>query len=86
MMVPLIVMSARMLGLAVLPFKLVPENMLTPGAHSYNDVLPLMLARYCGPGLLGLGVTALIAGFMSGIWPATSAPSLRCGLTISTAP
>jgi Na+/proline symporter len=51
----------------VLPFKLVPENMLTPGAHSYNDVLPLMLARYCGPGLLGLGVTALIAGFMSGM-------------------
>ena len=35
--------------------------------HSYNDVLPLMLVRYCGPGLLGLGVTALIAGFMSGM-------------------
>jgi SSS family solute:Na+ symporter len=29
--------------------------------------LPLMLARYCGPGLLGLGITALIAGFMSGM-------------------
>ena len=26
-----------------------------------------MLARYCGPGLLGLGVTALIAGFMCGM-------------------
>lgn len=26
-----------------------------------------MLARYAGPGLLGLGVTALIAGFMSGM-------------------
>jgi SSS family solute:Na+ symporter len=41
----------------------------TPGAelHSYNDVLPLMLVRYCGPGLLGLGITALIAGFMSGM-------------------
>ena len=37
------------------------------GGHSYNEVLPLMLARYCGPGLLGLGVTALIAGFMSGM-------------------
>ena len=36
-------------------------------AHSYNEVLPLMLARYCGPGLLGLGITALIAGFMSGM-------------------
>jgi SSS family solute:Na+ symporter len=30
-------------------------------------VLPLMLARYCGPGLLGLGITALVAGFMSGM-------------------
>ena len=37
------------------------------GQHSYNEVLPLMLVRYCGPGLLGLGVTALIAGFMSGM-------------------
>ena len=26
-----------------------------------------MLARYAGPGLLGLGITALIAGFMSGM-------------------
>ena len=40
---------------------------LLRAAHSYNEVLPLMLARYCGPGLLGLGITALIAGFMSGM-------------------
>ena len=40
---------------------------MATGDHSYNEVLPLMLARYCGPGLLGLGVTALIAGFMSGM-------------------
>jgi SSS family solute:Na+ symporter len=33
--------------------------------HSYNDALPLMMVRYMGPGLLGLGITALIAGFMS---------------------
>jgi len=32
--------------------------------HSYNEVLPLMMVRYLGPGLLGLGITALIAGFM----------------------
>jgi SSS family solute:Na+ symporter len=40
-----------------------------PGAelHSYNDALPLMMVRYLGPGLLGLGITALIAGFMSGM-------------------
>jgi solute:Na+ symporter, SSS family len=57
-----------LLGLGVLPIKLVPESVaaVTHG-YSYNDVLPLMLARYCGPGLLGLGITALIAGFMSGM-------------------
>ena len=68
MMVPLIVILPGLLALGVLPFKLVPETMVnTPGAHTYNEALPLMLARYCGPGLLGLGVTALIAGFMSGM-------------------
>ena len=68
MFVPIIVILPGLLGLAVLPEKLVPESMAAAtGAHSYNDVLPLMLARYCGPGLLGLGVTALIAGFMSGM-------------------
>jgi SSS family solute:Na+ symporter len=35
--------------------------------HTYNQVLPLMMVRYMGPGLLGLGITALIAGFMSGM-------------------
>jgi uncharacterized sodium:solute symporter family permease YidK len=68
MLVPIIVILPGLLGLAVLPEKLVPESVAAvTGAHSYNDVLPLMLARYCGPGLLGLGVTALIAGFMSGM-------------------
>jgi SSS family solute:Na+ symporter len=68
MMVPFIVILPGLLGLAVLPMKLVPESVASAtGALSYNDVLPLMLARYCGPGLLGLGITALIAGFMSGM-------------------
>jgi len=68
MMVPLIVILPGLLGLAVLPMKLVPESVAAAtGQHSFNDVLPLMLARYCGPGLLGLGITALIAGFMSGM-------------------
>jgi solute:Na+ symporter, SSS family len=67
MAVPFIVILPGLLGLALLPFKLVPETALAPGQHTYNEVLPLMLARYCGPGLLGLGITALIAGFMSGM-------------------
>ena len=67
MAVPFIVILPGLLGLALLPIHLVPESAVGPGQHSYNEVLPLMLARYCGPGLLGLGITALIAGFMSGM-------------------
>ncbi|MFZ0959315.1 MAG: sodium:solute symporter family protein [Terriglobia bacterium] len=68
MAVPFIVILPGLLALGVLPFHLVPENVaVATGQHSYNEVLPLMLARYCGPGLLGLGITALIAGFMSGM-------------------
>jgi SSS family solute:Na+ symporter len=77
MAVPFIVILPGLLGLVVLQnpdgslMRLVGENVVAanPGAglHSYNEVLPLMLVRYCGPGLLGLGITALIAGFMSGM-------------------
>ncbi len=68
MLVPFIVILPGLLALAVLPMELTGEaEALATGGHSYNEVLPLMLARYCGPGLLGLGITALIAGFMSGM-------------------
>jgi len=68
MFVPFIVILPGLLALAVLPQKLVGEGAaVASGGHSYNEVLPLMLSRYCGPGLLGLGITALIAGFMSGM-------------------
>src|SRR5205814_262930 len=67
MAVPLIVILPGLLGLAVLPMHLVPASQLQPGQFSYNELLPLMLARYCGPGLLGLGITALVAGFMAGM-------------------
>jgi SSS family solute:Na+ symporter len=68
MLVPFIVILPGLMGLAVLPVHLTGETTaIASGGHSYNEALPLMLARYCGPGLLGLGVTALIAGFMSGM-------------------
>jgi SSS family solute:Na+ symporter len=79
MMVPFIVILPGLLGLALLRdgsgnlLRLVPADLAwspagqAQGLHGYDEVLPLMLARYCGPGLLGLGVTALIAGFMSGM-------------------
>jgi SSS family solute:Na+ symporter len=34
---------------------------------NYNNALPLMLSRYYPTGLLGLGLTALLASFMSGM-------------------
>src|SRR6195952_4179202 len=75
MAVPFIVILPGLLALAVLKnpdgsaMHLVASNIAkgNPGMHSYNEVLPLMLIRYCGPGLLGLGITALVAGFMSGM-------------------
>jgi solute:Na+ symporter, SSS family len=72
MAVPFIVILPGLLGLAVLDgpghhFLMGEDEAIRTGGHSYNEVLPLMLARYCGPGLLGLGITALIAGFMSGM-------------------
>lgn len=66
--VPFIVILPGLLALVVLPMKLTGESQaVASNGFSYNEVLPLMLARYCGPGLLGLGITALIAGFMSGM-------------------
>ena len=75
MAVPLIVILPGLLALGVLKnparqlIHLVPARTGRCGTaqHSYNEVLPLMLIRYCGPGLLGLGITALVAGFMSGM-------------------
>jgi SSS family solute:Na+ symporter len=37
------------------------------GTFDYDLVVPLMLVRYFPPGMLGLGVTALVASFMSGM-------------------
>src|ERR1700727_227237 len=74
MAVPLIVIVPGLLALAVLKnadgslMHLVPGDVAkVTGQHAYDEVLPLMLIRYCGPGLLGLGITALVAGFMSGM-------------------
>jgi solute:Na+ symporter, SSS family len=32
----------------------------------YDTAFPVLIARYCPPGLVGLGITALLAGFMAG--------------------
>jgi SSS family solute:Na+ symporter len=41
--------------------------LLKDGGHlNYDSALPLLIARYYPTGLIGLGVTALLAGFMAG--------------------
>jgi SSS family solute:Na+ symporter len=90
MCVPFIVILPGLLGLALLRdpqghlIRLVDAGLAwspqgqAQGLHGYDEVLPLMLARYCGPGLLGLGITALIAGFMSGMAGNVSAFTTVC--------
>ncbi|WP_263411530.1 sodium:solute symporter family protein [Terriglobus tenax] len=74
MAVPFIVIVPGLLALSVLKnadgstMHLVSTEIAQKtGQHAYDEVLPLMLIRYCGPGVLGLGITALVAGFMSGM-------------------
>jgi SSS family solute:Na+ symporter len=76
MFVPFFVILPGLLALVLLKdsaghlIQLYPDGsdmVLHHGMHSFNEVLPLMMVRYLGPGLLGLGITALIAGFMSGM-------------------
>ncbi len=73
MAVPLIVILPGLICLGLMQnghplFHLVSDaEAARTGQHAYDEVLPLMLIRYCGPGLLGLGITALVAGFMSGM-------------------
>ena len=73
MAVPLIVILPGLLALGLISnghpaYHLVAGDIAKhTGQPAYDQVLPLMLIRYCGPGLLGLGITALVAGFMSGM-------------------
>ena len=80
MAVPLIVIVPGLIALGLhnadgsMAYHLVSGDVAkATGLHTYDEVLPLMLIRYCGPGLLGLGITALVAGFMSGMAGNTSA-------------
>lgn len=58
MFFPLLVILPGLVALVT-----VPEEVRA----DYNNALPLMLARYYPTGLLGLGLTALLASFMSGM-------------------
>jgi solute:Na+ symporter, SSS family len=67
MALPFIVILA---GLIAIALSIDPKSgfkLLQDGAQTnYDSALPLLIARYYPPGLVGLGVTALLAGFMAG--------------------
>jgi SSS family solute:Na+ symporter len=67
MAVPFIVIVA---GLAALALSNDPKSgfslMSDGGKLNYDSALPMLIARYFPRGLVGLGITALLAGFMAG--------------------
>ena len=64
MLFPFIVIVPGILALALIPAAHWP---LQKGLINYNEALPLMIHRYYPTGMLGLGLTALLASFMSGM-------------------
>jgi SSS family solute:Na+ symporter len=52
------------LGLTMNGLPILPQS---GSGYDYNMALPMMMARYYPAGLLGLGLTALLASFMSGM-------------------
>lgn len=67
MALPFIVILAGLIAIALSAdpnsgFKLLEDG----GQVNYDSALPLLIKRYYPTGLIGLGVTALLAGFMAG--------------------
>lgn len=58
MLFPFIVTVQGMIALAIAPSVV---------GHNYNLALPVMLSTFYGHGMLGIGITALLASFMSGM-------------------
>ena len=58
MFFPFIVTVQGMIALAIAPSVV---------SHNYNLALPVMLSTFYGHGMLGIGITALLASFMSGM-------------------
>lgn len=58
MLFPFIVTVQGMIALAIAPSVV---------GHNYNLALPVLLSTFYGHGMLGVGITALLASFMSGM-------------------
>ena len=63
MLFPLVVVLPGMIAIATLPADAFRFN----GQPDYNMTLPLLMRHYYPSGILGLGITALLASFMSGM-------------------
>jgi SSS family solute:Na+ symporter len=63
MFIPFLIIVPGMAAWAILP----RAAWMSGGDVNYNLALPLLLARYYPAGMLGVGLTALLASFMSGM-------------------
>ena len=61
--IPFLIIVPGMAAWALIPH----AEFLVQGHTNYNLALPLLLVRYYPAGLLGVGITALLASFMSGM-------------------
>jgi SSS family solute:Na+ symporter len=67
MAVPFIVIMAGLVALALAKDPNSHFALLQDGGHvNYDSALPMLIQRYYPTGLVGLGITALLAGFMAG--------------------
>ena len=67
MAIPFIVILCGLIALILAHDPKSGFHLLTDGTQvNYDSALPLLIARYYPSGLVGLGVTALLAGFMAG--------------------
>ncbi len=67
MALPVIVVLGGLVALVLSKDASTGFHLLHTGNHiNYDSALPLLLKRYYPHGLMGLGVTALLAGFMAG--------------------
>jgi SSS family solute:Na+ symporter len=60
---PFIVILPGIIGIALIP----KETFMSGGEIDYNRIFPVMLGKYFPNGMLGVGLTALLASFMSGM-------------------
>ena len=60
---PFIVIVPGIIGISLFP----KDAFMVNGIMDYNRILPVLLGKYLPHGMLGIGLTALLASFMSGM-------------------